>query len=122
MTAADTPDAASLQAASGIAPVTTQSGRQRFVNARWACTKFMKQTFHEFAGLSITRSRWAKAFYEQQRSRGKSAQMSRRDLAYKWQRIIYRLWQTGETYDDQRYIDRLKATSSPLYKLIEVTN
>lgn len=116
------PDAASLQAASGIAPVTTQSGRQRFVNARWACTKFMKQTFHEFAGLSITRSRWAKAFYEQQRSKGKSAQMSRRDLAYKWQRIIYRLWQTGETYDEQRYIDRLKATNSPLYKLIEVTN
>lgn len=116
------PDAASLQAASGIAPVTTQSGRQRFVNARWACTKFMKQTFHEFAGHSIIRSRWAKAFYEQQKSKGKSAQMSRRDLAYKWQRIIYRMWQTGETYDEQRYIDRLRSTNSPLYKLIETTN
>jgi transposase len=113
------PDAASLQAASGIAPITTQSGRQRFVNARWACTKFMKQTFHEFAGLSINRSRWAKAFYEQQRSKGKSAQMSRRDLAYKWQRIIFRLWQSGEAYDEDRYIARLKATGSPLYKLIE---
>ena len=116
------PDAASLQAASGIAPVTTQSGRQRFVNARWACTKFMKQTFHEFAGLSINRSRWAKAFYEQQRSKGKSAQMSRRDLAYRWQRIIFRLWQSGEAYDEDRYIARLNATGSPLYKLIESAN
>lgn len=116
-------DVESLQAASGIAPVTTQSGRQKFVNARWACTKFMKQTFHEYAGLSIAESRWAKAYYEQQKAKNKSdrhaAQKAKRALAYKWQRIIYRCWQTGEPYDEARYIGRLQATGSPLYALIE---
>ena len=116
------PNSESLQAASGIAPVTTQSGRQRFVNARWACTKFMKQTFHEYAGLSIAKSRWAKAYYEYHKGKNKSqrgaAQKAKRALAYKWQRIIYRLWIDGESYDEDRYIARLEATGSPLYKLL----
>ena len=116
-------NAESLQAASGIAPLTTQSGRQSFVNARWACTKFMKQTFHEYAGLSIAQSRWAKAYYEQQKAKNESdrhaAQKAKRALAYKWQRIIYRCWQTGEPYNEARYIGRLQATGSPLYALIE---
>ena len=107
-------NAASLQAASGIAPLTTQSGKQRFVSSRWACSKFMKQTFHEFAGLTITRSQWAGAYYQMQRSKGKSAQMARRALAYKWQRIIYRLWQDRVPYDEARYLQRLKANNSPL--------
>ncbi|WP_372724806.1 IS110 family transposase [Novipirellula sp.] len=117
------PNAKSLQAASGIAPVTKQSGKQKHVYARWACTKFMKQTFHELAGLSITQSRWAKAFYEYKKSKHAkekhAAQIAKRALAYKWQRIIFRLWQTGERYDEERYIARLKATGSPLYELIK---
>lgn len=103
-----------LAAATGIAPLTTQSGRQRYVSSRWACSKFLRQTFHEFAGLSITKSRWAKAFYELQLARGKSKQVARRALAYKWIRIIYRCWQTGESYDEARYVARLQATQSPL--------
>jgi transposase len=107
-------NAESLQAASGIAPLTTQSGKQRFVSSRWACSKFMKQTFHEFAGLTITKSPWAGAYYKMQRSKGKSSQMARRALAYKWQRIIYRCWHDRVPYDEARYIQRLKATNSPL--------
>lgn len=116
------PTAASLQAASGIAPVTSQSGRQKFVNARWACPKFVKQTFHEYAGLSITKSRWAKAYYEQQKEKNKTkpngTQIAKRALAYKWQRIIHRLWISGETYSEDRYIARLEATGSPLFTLL----
>ena len=116
------PTAASLQAASGIAPVTSQSGRQKFVNARRACPKFMKQTFHEYAGLSISQSRWAKAYYEQQKEKNKTkrngTQIAKRALAYKWQRIIHRLWISGEPYDEERYIARLEATGSPLFKLL----
>jgi len=112
-------NAESLQAASGIAPLTTQSGKQRFVSSRWACSKFMKQTFHEFAGLTITKCRWAGAYYKMQRSKGKSSQMARRALAYKWQRIIYRCWQDRVPYDEARYIERLKATNSPLIALMK---
>jgi len=111
-------DAQSLQAAAGIAPLTTQSGKQRYVSCRWACSKFIKQTFHEYAGLSIGKCAWAKAYYEQQVSKGNSKQMARRALAYKWMRIIYRCWQTGEAYDDARYLTRLKATGSPLVERI----
>jgi len=103
-----------LAAATGIAPLTTQSGRQRHVSSRWACSKFLRQTFHEFAGLSITKSPWAKAYYQQQQDRGKSSQMARRALAFKWIRIIYRCWQTGESYDEARYVARLQTTQSPL--------
>ena len=112
-------DASSLQAATGIAPLTTQSGKQRFVSARWACTKFLRQTFHEFAGLSIASSKWAAAYYKLQRDKGKSAQMAQRALAYKWQRIIFRCWQDRVPYDEAKYIERLKKTGSPIYKLIE---
>lgn len=103
-----------LASATGVAPLTTQSGKQRFVSSRWACNKFMRQTFHEFAGLSITNSRWAKAFYQSQIARHKSPQAARRALAYKWLRIIYRCWQTGEAYNEAHYIKRLTATNSPL--------
>lgn len=107
-------DAAGFQAAAGIAPLTTQSGKQRYVTSRWACSKFMKQTFHEYAGVSIRKCAWAKAYYELQLSKGKSKQMAQRALAYKWMRIIYRLWQQREAYDDARYVERLKASGSPI--------
>lgn len=103
-----------LQCAAGIAPVTTQSGKSRYVSSRWACSKFMKQTFHEFAGLSLVKCSWAKAYYEGLLRKGKTPQMARRSLAYKWIRIIYRCWQNHETYDDARYTARLLASGSPL--------
>lgn len=105
-----------LASATGIAPITTQSGKQRYVSSRWACSKFLRQTFHEFAGLSITKSRWAKAFYQSQLAHHKSPQVARRALAYKWLRIIYRCWQMREAYDEERYVQRLTATNSPLAK------
>lgn len=113
------PTAESLQAASGIAPLTRQSGNTKFVSSRWACSKFMKQTFHEYAGLSISQSKWAAAYYKQQRDKGKSTQTARRALAFKWQRIIHRCWHSREPYNEQRYIERLKATGSPLIALME---
>ena len=85
-----------LHNATGISPITTQSGRQRSVRARWACSKFLRQTFHEYAGLAVRGCRWSKAFYDSQIAKGKSANTAKRALAYKWQRIIYRCWRTGQ--------------------------
>lgn len=103
-----------MAAASGIAPMTTQSGKQRYVSSRWACTKFMRQTFHEFAGLSILKSRWARAHYDAQIAKGKTAQMAKRSLAFKWIRIIYSCWRDGTPYDEARYVRRLAESKSPL--------
>src|SRR5262245_5449746 len=38
-----------VQCYSGIAPVVVTSGKQRWVHWRWACPKFLRQTFHEWA-------------------------------------------------------------------------
>ena len=102
-----------LQAAAGIAPITTQSGKSRMVSARWSSSKFMRQTFHEFAGLSIAKCPWAKAYYEAQLAKGKSSQTAKRSLAFKWIRIIFRLWQSRTAYSDSHYVNRLNTTGSP---------
>ena len=109
----------SLQAATGIAPLTTQSGKQRFVSCRWACPKFLRQTFHEFAGLSIKQSRWAAAYYKFLKENGKTPQMAKRALAYKWQRIIFRCWQDRVPYDEAKHIERLKKNNSHIYQLLQ---
>ena len=43
-------DAYEVQCYSGIAPVTESSGNSEWVHFRFACPKFLRQTFHEFAG------------------------------------------------------------------------
>lgn len=103
-----------FQAAAGIAPITIQSGKSMKVAARWATTAYIKQTFHEYAGLSINQCAWAKAYYELQLSRGKTKQMAKRALAYKWIRIIYRCWQNHQAYNEAHYLQRLQLTHSPL--------
>lgn len=61
-----------MQSFSGIAPVMQASGRQRWIHFRWACPQFLRQTFHEYAALSVPHSPWAKAFYEKQKGKGKA--------------------------------------------------
>ena len=106
--------AAEMQCYSGIAPVTEKSGKQCWIHARWAFPTFLHQTFHEFAQASISLSPWAKAVYHQQRQRGAGRHEAIRALAFRWIRILFRLWQTGEKYDEQTHLDRLRLKGSPL--------
>ena len=101
---------------SGIAPVTERSGQHTWVHWRLACSKFLRQSFHEFANMSRHQSPWAKAYYEAQRARGKSHHAAVRALAFKWIRIIYRCWKQREVYDEEKYIASLKKRNSPLVK------
>jgi transposase len=56
-----------MQCYSGIAPVTEASGNSQWVHVRFACPKFLRQTFHEFASSSIQQSEWARAYYQHRR-------------------------------------------------------
>jgi transposase len=105
------PDAASIQSYSGIAPVREASGRRQWVHARWACPKFIKQTFQEWAQHSLARCAWARAHYDGQRTRGKQHQAAVRSVAYKWIRILFRCWVDGTPYDDALYSQRCGAHS-----------
>lgn len=105
--------ASDLQQLSGAAPVTDKSGKKHVVYRRRACAKFMKQTFHEFAGHSIQGSLWARAYYDHQRALGKAHHASVRALSFKWIRIIFRCWKDGKPYDEQCYLANLRRRSSP---------
>ena len=55
---------------SGIAPVVERSGKRSWTRVRWACPKFLRQTFHEFAAFSVHNSAWARVYYEEPRGKG----------------------------------------------------
>jgi transposase len=101
--------AAEIQRYSGIAPVVASSGKQRWVHWRWACPKFLRQTFHEWALHSIAYSDWAREYYEQQRAKGKRRNTAIRSLAFKWIRILFRCWKDRTLYDEAVYQRRLAA-------------
>jgi transposase len=108
--------ASEVQEYSGIAPVTRRSGKQCQTTWRWGAPKFVRQSFHEFARLSIQHSAWARAYYDLQRERGNAHHAAIRALAFKWIRIIYRCWKERVPYDEARYIQALWARHSPLVK------
>ena len=106
--------AADMERLSGAAPVTEQSGKKCWVHWRLACPKFLRQTFHEFAGQSILWSPWARAYYQQMRQRGVDHHPAVRSRAFKWIRILYRCWQDHTLYDEARYQKALARHGSPL--------
>ena len=106
--------ATDMQSFSGIAPVTERSGKTEWVHFRWACPKFVRQTFHEWAGHSIGFSDWARAYYQQQRDKGAEHHAAVRSLAAKWIRIAYRCWKDHVPYDEQIYLDALRRHGSKL--------
>jgi transposase len=95
--------ASELQCYSGIAPVLASSGKQSWVHWRWACSKFLRQTFHEWAAHSIGSSAWASTYYDQQRAKGKSHNTAVRSLAFKWIRILFRCWKDRKPYQEDLY-------------------
>jgi len=83
------------------------------------CPKFHRQSFHEYAKESILWSRWAAAYYLQQRSKGSPHHTAVRALAFKWQRIIWRCWQDRKPYDEPTYEAALQKNGSPLVALFD---
>jgi transposase len=111
--------AAEMQQISGIAPVTIKSGKtQRKVRRRWACNKFLRQTFHEFAQHSLGKSAWAKAYYDMMRSKGLKHHAAVRALAFKWIRILHRCWKNRTLYNEAHYFQQLSQRRSPLLQFM----
>ena len=102
--------ASSLEVAeyAGIAPVTERSGKKTWVHRRFACARFVKQSFHEFAAESIRFCDWARCYYDKKRKEGKSHHSAIRALAYRWIRIIYRCWKDCIPYEDGKYMRSLR--------------
>lgn len=104
----------------GVAPVIAASGKQRWVHWRWHCPTFLRQSLVEFADHSIGRSLWARVYYQTLRERGKGHHAAVRALAFKWNRILYRCWQTRMPYDEAAYIQALRTHGSWIAQKITV--
>ncbi|RME95889.1 MAG: IS110 family transposase [Alphaproteobacteria bacterium] len=106
---------AQLQAYVGIAPIKIISGTKlNRTFMRRFCPKFLKQTFHEWAGLSIQFCPWAKACYRMLLDRGKGTAAAKRAIAFKWIRIMYRCWKNRTPYDENAYVQALIKRRSPI--------
>ena len=111
-------DATGLQALSGTVPITKKSGDGGGPKFRWACQKGFRNTMFLFAFQSITRSVWARAYYDRARERGKSHPEALRSLGAKWLKIIYRMWVERKPYDERIYTASLIRHQSPLVPYI----
>jgi hypothetical protein len=102
--------------------VTETTGKKKWVHFRWASAKFLRQSFHEWAGHSIAQSVWARAYYQQQRERGQDHHAAVRAFAFKWIRIVFRCWQDRVAYDENKYVAALAKRGSPLNFVLAAAN
>jgi len=90
----------SLQCYGGSAPVTKQSGKNRWVSFRRACNKTLRVTLHHWADKSRDKCTWAQAYYQHKRDHGQSHAAALRCLAQRWTKILWKMWQTHTRYDE----------------------
>jgi transposase len=112
-------NAAELQCYSGIAPVKEKSGGRVWIHWRWNAPWFIRQTLVELAGQSILYCGWARAYYDQQKTKGKRHWAIVRALAFKWLRILWKCWATRTPYDESLYLKSLAKYRSPLLTAIQ---
>lgn len=105
---------ADLQRSSGVAPVKEKSGARIWIHWRWNASRFLRQTFVEWACQAARFCPWSKAYYEQQKKRGKNHWAIMRSLAFIWIRILWKCWKTRTPYDESRYLEVLRKRQSSL--------
>ena len=101
-------DASEIQAFGGIAPVIKSSGKKFRVVFRYACNKTHRDTLTWFAFCSLPYCPWAREFYDRKKKEGKAHFEACRLLAFKWVRIIYKLWKNEESYNTQRHLNNVE--------------
>jgi len=109
------PDPASVQTLAGTAPVTERSGKHRFVHFRFACDKDWRYICQEWAQALVGRdpSPIALAYYHQLRTHSPSESHALRCLANRWLAIVWKLWQSGTTYDLSYHLKQRAERSKP---------
>lgn len=108
------PSAEILQAIAGTVPVTRRSGKQTRIEFRRACNKPLRKALDDLARQSVKHSGWAQAYFFDQLGRGHDRSRAYRALGNRWLAIIWKLWQTGETYDEARHVANRSRRGQPL--------
>jgi len=102
------PDADALMCQAGVSPVSYQSAKVSKCRLRRACNKVLRATVHLWANSSRRTCPWAQAYYQHKRAQGQSHASALRCLAKPWLKILWRLWQNHEAYDEAKYLKQLQ--------------
>jgi transposase len=94
------PSAQSLQCHAGTAPVTIQSGKMCYQRLRHACNMSLRYSVHIWADLSRRKCKWAEDYYRAHRAKGHTHATALRCLGQRWLNILWKMWQTGTSYDE----------------------
>jgi transposase len=89
-----------LQCYGGTAPVTRRSGKQLTIACRLACNRHLRQAAMQWAFCSLSRSDWARDFYDRQRAAGKSHYKALRALANRWLELLWHLLHKRALYKE----------------------
>jgi transposase len=84
----------------GTSPITRQSGRQRFVLARYVHNDRLVDALGRQAFTALTASPAARAYYDQLRDRGKDHHAALRQLANRLVGILHGCLKTNASYDE----------------------
>ena len=94
-----------LQCYAGTAPVTRRSGRSELVVARrLAHNRYLGAAVHQWAFCSLTRSSWAREFYDAKIAAGKGHHSALRALANRWLDILWHCLIKRVHYDETVHI------------------
>lgn len=107
------PSPASVQALAGTCPVTDSSGKRRVVKFRRACDREFRNIAQQWAIRSKAESLWASLYWEQVRPHCRSDSHAYRCLANRWLAIAWKLWQTGQPYDEAHHLRQRALHSKP---------
>lgn len=86
----------------GSAPRNYQSGNYHKITMRKACNKFGRAVLYSFAFSSMHFCPWARAYYYEQRAKGKTNSVAVRALSNKWVKVIFKLWKEEIFYDESK--------------------
>ena len=97
-------NAQEINSLSGIVPFTKQSGNWESHLFRFGCNLFYRNTITRLAYCSLTKSEWARSYYNTKRAEGKSHYHALRCLGRIWINIAFSLWKQGEKYNEDKHM------------------
>lgn len=108
------PSPASVQALAGTCPVTESSGKRRVIKFRRGCDREFRDITQQWARCSLSESAWAATYLERVRTRAASENHAYRCLANRWLAIVWKLWQTGQAYDEDYHLRQCALHGKPI--------
>ena len=97
------PAAKNVQCVAGTAPVSYSSGQVQRAKIRWHCDRHFRHTVHLWADCSRKVCAWAQTYYQAHRANGQTHACALRCLAQRWLKILWRMWQERQPYDENRH-------------------